>query len=212
MSALLSMAQQFSGLPVKSLIAAPLDSAAVANGNMARTQTQFMLETCFKKGANDNLEPIMISFELKRSVIDAEGKPLPEPVTLQFTLPLLTIIPLNSLAVETVDVTFEMEVKSSMSKETSQTDSKAVSAKAEFKAEGRIGPFSVSMSASASYDSKSESSSKEHYKAENSAKYTISVHAGQLPLPKGVTTIIDAFAKNIAPIQLEPEADAAPSQ
>ncbi|WP_208856788.1 DUF2589 domain-containing protein [Pseudoalteromonas rubra] len=49
MSGLVSMAQQFSGLPMKSLIGGPLKAATDANGMMARTQTQFMLSTCFDK-------------------------------------------------------------------------------------------------------------------------------------------------------------------
>lgn len=44
---LVSMAQQFSGLPIKSLIGAPLIAAAEANSKMALTQTQFLLSTCF---------------------------------------------------------------------------------------------------------------------------------------------------------------------
>lgn len=47
---------------------------------------------------------------------------------------------------------------------------------------------------------------KEHYEASNSAKYEVDVHAGQLPLPTGVTTIINAFSNNVAPIMLKPEA------
>lgn len=46
---LLSMSQQFSGLPMESLIGGPLNAAAKANSAMALTQTMFMLDTCFKK-------------------------------------------------------------------------------------------------------------------------------------------------------------------
>ena len=44
---LISMAQQFSGLPIKALIGAPLLAAAEANSKMALSQTQFLLSTCF---------------------------------------------------------------------------------------------------------------------------------------------------------------------
>ena len=111
---LLSMSQQFSGLPMESLIGGPLNAAAKANSAMALTQTMFMLDTCFKKknisGSGKppvyNYEPIMIDMVLTRSVI-TQGmdttKGIPQAST-KFTLPLLTILPINSLAVETVDI------------------------------------------------------------------------------------------------------------
>ena len=54
----------------------------------------------------------MINMTLTRPVINADGSEA-EPVETDFNLPLLTIIPLNSLAVDDINVSFEMEVKSS---------------------------------------------------------------------------------------------------
>ena len=45
---LVSMARQFSGLPMKELIGAPLVAASEANNMMALSQTKFLLETCFE--------------------------------------------------------------------------------------------------------------------------------------------------------------------
>ena len=209
--ALVSMAQQFSGLPIKSLISAPLLAGAEANSKMALTQTQFMLSTCFnvvKTKATDttkastNYVPIMINMILTRSVINADGSQ-GKPAETKFDLPLLTIIPLNSLGVDNITVDFEMEVKSSFSndKETSQESESA--AEGSFSAKVGYGCFSAEVSGSISASSKSASSDKSHYEKSNSAKYTINAHAGQLPLPEGVTTIIQAFSQCIPPIQLK---------
>ena len=102
---LLSLSQQFSGLPMESLIGGPLNAAAKANSAMALTQTMFMLDTCFSKKKiskqNEplvyNYEPIMIDMILTRSVVSAnkEGKVSVEPASTKFTLPLLTILPIN---------------------------------------------------------------------------------------------------------------------
>lgn len=46
---LVSMAQQFTGLPMEDLIGGPLNAAAKANAAMALTQTRFLIETCFDK-------------------------------------------------------------------------------------------------------------------------------------------------------------------
>ena len=231
-SNLLSIAQQFTGLPMDSLIGGPLNAAANANAAMALTQTKFLLDTCFQKksvpksdavgkpgdasykpaaDAHDEYTPIMINMSLTRAVItpgqkaSADGKvPATDtkitPFVTTFNLPILTIVPLNSLAVQTVDITFEMEVKSSFSEEESQATTKERKGEASFEAKLGWGPLSVTIKGSASYDQKDSSTHNTHYEKSNSAKYTVNVHAAQLPLPKGVNTIIEAFAQSITPI------------
>ena len=251
-SGLLSMAQQFSGLPMEALIGGPLNAAANANAAMAVTQTKFLLDTCFIKThvaqqaavagtpgnptatppvpevigtpeipEHDEYAPIMIVMSLTRPVITPGNKatpgdptatppvpstpataPIISNITTQFNLPMLTIIPINSLAVETVDINFEMEVKSSFSEEESQTSEKEMKGESSFEAKAGWGPFSVTVKGSASYDSKDSSTHNTHYQKSNSAKYTVNVHAGQLPVPKGVNTIIEAFTQCIQPITL----------
>lgn len=232
--ALLSMAQQFQGLPMDSLIGGPLNAAAKANAAMALTQTTFMLDTCFTKTVllddnkaevkddNGNLvynyNPIMIKMVLTRGVItppplDADGNPVKDndgnvigttvqAVETKFDLPLITIIPLNSLAVDNVDITFDMEVKSSYGEEQSQESRTKVAAEASFEAKIGYGPFSATVKGSASYDKEDKSSSSSHYEKSNSAKYHVAVHAAQLPMPKGVNIIIEAFSKAIEPVSM----------
>lgn len=214
---LLSIAQQFSGLPMDALIGGPLNAAATANSAMALTQTKFMLDTCFAKktvtatngNVTDSYEPVMINMSLTKGVItpgdpnatDAAGKQTNiQEVTTTFNLPLLTIVPINSLAVNTVDITFEMEVKSSFAEETSEEKSTETKAEGSFEAKLGWGPLSVSVRGSASYDSKDSSTHSTHYQKSNSAKYTVAVNACQLPVPKGVNTIIEAFTQTITPI------------
>lgn len=249
-TALLSMAQEFSGLPMDSLIGGPLNAAANANAAMALTQTKFMLNTCFVKTTipgkkkidakpaevdatgkvikpeivgtpeipeHDEYAPILIQMSLTKGVItpgepaqvDSTGKVIQpatateiKKVNTNFTLPLLTIIPINSLAVETVDINFEMEVKSSFSEDTSEAKEKNLQAAASLDVKLGWGPISASIKGSVSYDQKDSSTHDTHYQKSNSAKYTVGVHAGQLPLPKGVNIIIEAFSKSIQPITL----------
>lgn len=203
---LVSMAQQFSGLPMDSLIGGPLNAAAKANAAMALTQTKFMLDTCFQPldGTENGYKPIMIKMSLERGVItpDNEGKTTIQSFVTEFNLPLLTIVPLNSLAVDEVKIGFEMEVKSSYGEDHSEESTKKVAAEASFEAKIGYGPFSATVKGSASYSSEDKKSMNSHYEKSNSAKYTVEVHAAQLPLPKGVSTIIEAFSKSIEPVQL----------
>jgi hypothetical protein len=201
---LLSMAQQFSGLPMKSLIGAPLNAAAEANAMMGKAQTQYLLSTCFHEPATEGAprSPIMITMEITRSVVKADGT-AGTPVKTQMNLPILTILPLNSLAVDDVSVDFEMEVKSSFSNDKETSQESEVVAEAGFEAKIGYGCFSAEVHGSVKSTTKSASSDKSHYEKSNSAKYTVHVHAGQLPLPQGVTTIIDAYSKAIEPILLK---------
>jgi VCBS repeat-containing protein len=209
------MAQQFSGLPMPALIGGPLKAAANANAAMAVTQTKFLLDTCFvanKTGGTDedpvySYTPIMLDMILERGVLTPASEPGKEAtiqsVKTNFKLPMLTIIPLNSLGVDSADVTFEMEVKSSFSEEATQETTNQMAMSSSFSAKAGWGPFSVEIKGQASYDHKDSATHSTHYQKSNSAKYTVNVHAGQLPLPKGVNTIIEAYAQAIQPIELE---------
>jgi hypothetical protein len=206
-----------------SLIGGPLNAAANANSAMALTQTRFLLDTCFTKkpnekggkgdaktggsDSNESYTPIMIKMSLTRGVLtpgtaETKNEPVVKNFETVFNLPLLTIVPLNSLAVQSVEITFEMEVKSSFSEEQSEKTEVERKGEASFEAKLGWGPLSVKVKGSASYDQKDSSTHDTHYQKSNSAKYTVNVKAGQLPLPKGVNTIIEAFAQSISPIEM----------
>lgn len=215
---LISMAQQFTGLPMEDLIGGPLNATAKANAAMALTQTKFLLETCFNKvvkeeGSDDkkitrtSYSPVMIEMSLDRGILtptqkaDGTNETGVKNFKTSFYLPLLTIIPINSLGVNYVDISFEMEVKSSYSE--TELESKDTETKADGSFESKLGwgPLSVSIKGSASYSSHDSSTHDTHYEKSNSAKYTVNVKAGQLPVPKGVNTIIEAFTQAIQPIE-----------
>lgn len=207
---LVSMAQQFSGLPMEDLIGGPLNAAAKANAAMAMTQTRFLMETCFEKtgtAPDISYKPIMIEMSLERGVLSKgdDDKLLLNTVMTKFNLPLITIIPINSLGVNNVDISFEMEVKSSFSETEQESHTKEKKGEGSFEAKLGWGPLSVSIKGSASYSSQDSSTHDTHYEKSNSAKYTVKVQAGQLPVPKGVNTIIEAFTQAIQPIEIPSE-------
>lgn len=200
---LVSMAQQFSGLPMKSLIGAPLIAAAEANCMMAMTQTRFILNTGFEVDEIDgktSYKPIMINMTLTREVVSADGEPA-DPVKTNFNIPLLTIIPINSLAVDEVNVHFEMEVVSSFSNEKKNQDDEGEESKSALAKTLDSNGCTAELTGSVSASKKSNASESSKFEKSNSAKYEITTHAMQLPLPKGITTILEAFTQNIAPIQ-----------
>ncbi len=200
---LVSMAQQFSGLPMKSLIGAPLIAAAEANNMMAMMQTKFILETGFEledSSGDNTYKPIMINMTLTRPVITANGEP-EQSVQTSFNIPLLTIIPLSSLGVDEVNIIFEMEVLSSFSNDKKSSADSDDSTKSNIEKRMDLSAHTAELTGSVSASKQSASSEQSKYEKSNSAKYEITTHAKQFPLPKGITTILDAFTQSIAPIQ-----------
>lgn len=190
-----SIASQFSGLPMKALIGSPLKAATDANAMIAHSQTQFLITTCFERPDPDSpkLRPIMVDFEVSRTVIDKDGKVQSEPITMEFSIPLMTLIPINSLAIETLEVSFEMEVKSSreFSKESSidvEQRGKRNNIDSAYKAHEFDTELHGSLSGKSSGNDRA------------AASYEVKLTAGQLPLPKGITTILDVFHKNMMPM------------
>ena len=94
-----------------------------------------------------------------------------------------------------------MEVISACSEDIKESSNSTAQASASLTGSAGWGPFKVSITGNVSYSSEDSRTHDTHYQNSNSAKYTVSVHAGQLPMPIGVNTIIDAYAKSIQPIQ-----------
>lgn len=190
-----SIASQFSGLPMKALIGSPLKAATDANAMIAHSQTQFLITTCFERPNPDSpkLRPIMVEFTVSRTVLDKDGKVKPEPIMMELSIPLMTLIPINSLAIETMEVSFEMEVKSS----------REFSKESDIDVEQRGKRNSIDKAYKAhEFDTELHGtlSGKSNEKDRSSASYVVKLTAGQLPLPQGVTTIIDVFNKNMMPV------------
>lgn len=198
---LLTMSQQFTGLPLDALIGGPLNAATDANAKMALSQTKFILDTCFVKTGTEpdiSYQPIMVKMEFSRSAIQ-EDQSTAQIRTL-FHLPLLTLLPLNALAVDQIDIKFDMEVYSSYAVEHSLEKKEQKGAEASLEAKIGFGAFAATVRGKVSYDANQTTSENQHYKKSNTAKYNMSVHAGQLPLAKGITTLIDIFSKAVDPL------------
>ncbi len=213
--ALVSMAQQFTGLPMTDLISGPLMAACEANNKMAMTQADYILKTGFSylekedKGVKIRIyKPIEISMEMARPVIlpgtDENGNPDPSKTVIEEVLsivkvPLISVIPIPTLGIDLVDITFDMEVKSAYGEETSQESETKLGVETSFESKLSVGPFSVSVKGNVSYDETNKSSASSKFEKSNSAKYHVQVQATQQAMPKGLGVILDAFAQNMGP-------------
>ncbi len=213
---LLSMAQQFSGLPMNSLIGGPLQAAAQAQQSLAMTQTQYILDTGFKQTKDDKgnitYSPITATIAMGQSqpVIEADGSVKAATSSLNIDFPIITMIPIPTLSVSTVDITFDMEVKSSYTHETdSETASKSHD-EGSFDAKASWGCFSVEVKGAISHDSSQSNSDKQTYQKSNDAKYHVEVTATQQPIPDGIKMLLDMFSKNMTMTPIMAPANPAP--
>lgn len=183
---------EFRGTAIAELIGRPMVAIVKANEMMATEQVKLLMHICFSRTGNV-YEPVMITMSMRRGVIDPGDDK--ESVSIRqvettFQVPLITLLPISSLAIEDVDIEFDMDVQSHYEFN-------------EDRDENLFGDVSLSRSKSCelagsiTYESrKSESEEADESRA---AKVSISVSAGNLPLPLGVSTILEAYSKSIYP-------------
>lgn len=161
-----------SGHSIESLISAPLTAVSKANAMMLGGQVQFILDYCFKE-KNGSHEPVMIKMNFSSNTPDG-----------CFYIPLITILPLNNLAVDEVSVKFNVEITSakthlSTSDGTNEAKPEVIQKKSRISA--KIG---------------TEENGKRN-RQRKSGGISVSLKAKQIPLTKGITAIIDLYSKNI---------------
>jgi hypothetical protein len=168
---------------------------------LARSQTQFLLSTCFEKSDNGNLTPKMLEFRVERQVIKGSGELAPQSQSMTISVPLLTLIPMNSLAIDELNIAFEMEVKSSTEYNHEDSSVKKNELNGDVTNPYHSDRFSCEMHGTLTNSRTDKSTGNASKQTKSHASYDISLHAGQLPLPNGLTTMIDMLTKGIAPIQ-----------
>lgn len=173
------------GIAIEELLAAPFVAAASANTAMANKQTAFLMDTCFESVDKDDGEsyvPKMVTLTLMRNVLtdrsDRDGKPIMEKYQVDFQVPILTLVPLNSLSVTDVNVKFELEIVSQAGNGSAQSNKNSE----DVQLRGTVG-----------VDSKNSN----QYSRRNAAKLSVEMNAGTIPLPLGLTTLLELYSKNI---------------
>lgn len=196
-----TMGDQFRGLPMSDLIGGPLMAASEAQVKLAYATADFIKVIGFlpppeqSKNGYGDVRTAHFQFDRPSGVRDDKGIIPFESVELE--VPLLAIVKIPSLGIDTVDVTFDMEVK------TSETDTsgKDASAAVDAGGGGGWGPFSVKVSISGSV-----SSHQEHTRqTDKSAKYHVEVHAKDDGMPEGLARVLDIVQSSVAPTKIEPK-------
>ena len=200
---LINMSSQFKGLPMADLIGGPLNAACDAQLRLAHATEDFIKTVGFLPATKDNpnLIPRTVAFEFDRPVQlptaagggkAGESSDAPHALeTVKIEVPLLAIVKVPNLSIEKVDITFDMEVKSSTS------DTESADQQATMDAEAKIGwgIFSATVKIHGSV-----SAHQEHTRtSDNSAKYHVEVHAADRGIPEGLARVLDILQTAAAP-------------
>ncbi len=186
----MAMGQEFQGLPMEQLIGAPLKAACDANLNLAQTTADFIKTVGFDEEGK-KIRTAEFSFNRPMVTHDENGNEIIKQEKVDIDVPLLAIVQIPSLKVDLVDITFDMEVKSS------ESSKEVKDSKGEFsgKAKIGIGPFSASVKVSGSVSSHKENTRS----TDKSAKYHVQVKATDHGMPEGLARVLDFMNQAIAP-------------
>ena len=100
--------RQFDGLHMQSLIESPLKAACDAQTKRAKTTADFIRTVGLESSVSGKVKTATVTFRKKGA--DESDELSEKEVSLQ--VPLLAIVPIPSLAIEDIDVNFDMDVNS----------------------------------------------------------------------------------------------------
>lgn len=179
-----AMAQKFTGLPMRELIASPLVAVCEAQTMLASSSFDFMNKIGFDSSGKTRL----LTFDLQRPVKQADGTIGNNQITVN--APLLGPVTTPNLLIEDVHIDFQMEV--TMSETVKENTAAEASTTASYK-----GWFGVSAEVQGKVSSTRESTRSTN----QTAKYQVSVNARQQQPSEGMSKLMDLFASCVEPIE-----------
>lgn len=178
---------QLAALPFENIIGGPLTAAIKAQEQAANTTVNFIQNIGLQDNGNGKMEAVNVEFIYQ----DGNGG------FRRIVVPLLTIIPIPFIIIDSVDIAFKARIAASakQSSETQRQSSFGITGKAEFRAGGKIASVSTSMEASYSSKKDSKSSQESQY----SVEYTmdVQVKASQTGLTQGMAQILNILQDGI---------------
>ncbi|MFZ4605541.1 MAG: DUF2589 domain-containing protein [Caulobacter sp.] len=174
---------EFGAIPIAMLIGKPFEAACEAQIMLADATANYIKEVGFlppAQGDTDGLGPLRTAkFGFQRP--NAADATKHDEVT--FEVPFIVCVNTPALAIKTVDVTFDMEVRTASASVESEDASAGGTLTVQQRWPGGAGKLSISGSVS---------SHKENTRStDTSAKYHISVHAEDTGMPEGLQRVMN---------------------
>lgn len=174
-------------IPFSSIISGPLTACIEAQAMAAKTTWDFIQEV----GLNVNPETgektaVSVSFSFMQG-----GR------MMQVNVPLLTIVPIPYIAINSVDINFKASISASSSVVSEQTESITEGGDLSASAGLKAGLFHVDAKFNANYSSKKDSRATAESKY--SVEYTmdIAIKAGQDSMPAGLAKVLEVLGSSL---------------
>lgn len=167
-------------IPFGSIIGGPLKACIEAQAMAAQTSWQFIQEVGLNTNEKGEKEAVNVSFQFLK-----DGR------MAQLNVPLLTIVPIPYIAINSIDIAFKANISASSSSVNENTESTASDVGGEATIGLKVGPFSLDASMKANYSSKKDSKATQESKY--SVEYTmdVAVKAGQDSMPAGLAKVLE---------------------
>jgi len=216
----MAISDAFVGLPIETLILDPILAASKGQAALAQNTLDFVEALAFEEaedGKPNERQAKVLNINLDRLANTPEGELT--NVTQKIQMPLLPLVTIPNFTLDTMEVDFMMEVKTSesstdksSSSKSSETDSKSSGS---FSASYGFWGAKVKMSGSVERTSKTTgtvASSKETQRtSDQSAKYNINVKAKQMEPAEGMSRFTQILASVIEPINVTTDTAANPA-
>ncbi|MCD8045038.1 MAG: DUF2589 domain-containing protein [Tannerellaceae bacterium] len=174
-------------IPFGSIIGSPLKACIEAQAMAARTSWEFINEV----GLNVDPETG------EKKAINVSFMFLQNGRMAQLNVPLLTIVPIPYIAVQTIDINFKANISASSSSVSEQSSETLASGSLEAKGGIKKGPFHLEAKLNASYSSKKDSKATQESKY--SVEYTmdVAVKAAQDSMPAGLAKVLELLGNSL---------------
>jgi hypothetical protein len=165
-----------------------------AQAQSAKTSVDFIRNVGFTQTENGVLgDPVYVSFKYPKEIASATETTPAKYQDMELKVPLLTIVPIPFIRVQTAEIDLNVKINSINSSENSEEDNKSASVDASVGYKGFGVTANVKINASVSHQKKSSSSEK----VEKEYSLHINVKAVQDEIPPGMSRMLDILEAGI---------------
>lgn len=174
-------------LPFGNIIGGPLKACIEAQAMAAKTSWNFIQEVGLNTDPQTGeKKTVNVSFQFIK-----DGR------VAQLNVPLLTIVPIPYIAIQTIDINFKANINASASNSKVENESTSIDAGVAGSASLNLGIFKVNADFHANYSSKKDSTATQDSKY--SVEYTmdVAVKAGQDSMPAGLAKVLELLGNSL---------------
>ena len=167
-------------IPFSSMIGGPLNACIEAQAMAARTSWEFIKEVGLNTDEKGQKSAVMVAFSFNRG-----GR------MVQLNVPLLTIVPIPYIAINTIDINFKASISASSSTASESSEHTEAGGEVNAKAKLNLGLFSLQANLKANYSSKKDSKATAESKYSVESTIDVAVKAGQESMPAGMAKVLE---------------------